>query len=48
MHLGETKWNWVERAIADNRPHKVDLKLVKLDLENQLRKISDIATLSDR
>lgn len=37
-HLGPTKWNWYLQAEADNRPYKVDLKLVKLALQNELKK----------
>lgn len=36
--IGKDRWNWFKRAEADNRPYKVDMKLVKLDLENTLKK----------
>lgn len=41
-HLGKDKWAWFKRAEADNRPYKVDLKLVKLGLENELKKLTNL------
>lgn len=37
--IGAERWSWFKRAEADNRPYKVDLKLVKLDLESKLKKM---------
>lgn len=37
--IGKERWDWFKRAEADNRPYKVDMKLVKLDLESKLKKI---------
>lgn len=36
--LSPSRWQWYLRAKADNRPYQVDLKLVKLALENELKK----------
>lgn len=36
--LSPSRWQWYLRAKADDRPYQVDLKLVKLALENELKK----------
>jgi hypothetical protein len=36
-HLGPEKWEWYRRAEADNKAYKVDLKLVKLALEQEYK-----------
>lgn len=36
--LPPARWQWYLRAKADDRPYSVDLKLVKLALENELKK----------
>ncbi len=35
--LPPSRWQWYLRAKADNRPYQVDLKLVKLGLETELK-----------
>lgn len=35
--LPPARWQWYLRAKADDRPYQVDLKLVKLALENELK-----------
>ena len=36
--IGKDRWAWFKRAEADNRPYKVDFKLVKLGLQSELKK----------
>ena len=36
-HIGEARWNWLESARQDKRPYKIDFKLIKLGLEQDLR-----------
>lgn len=38
-YVGKTRWAWIERARADRSPHKIDLKLLKIVLEQDLRKM---------
>lgn len=38
-HLGEERWEWIEKVEADKSPHKVDWKLVKLSLEQDLKRL---------
>lgn len=35
--VGEVRWQWLEEAKADKRPHKVEWTLVKVGLEQNLR-----------
>lgn len=36
--LPPNRWQWYLRAKADNRPYPVDLKIVKIGLESELKK----------
>lgn len=36
--IGEERWNWYQRCKEDRTAHKIDLKLVLLDLKQQLQK----------
>ncbi len=38
-YVGEDRWKWIQRALADKSPHKVDLKLIKVVLEQDLKKL---------
>ena len=42
-YIGEERWNWIERVEADKTPHKMDWKLVKLALEQELREVKKTA-----
>lgn len=35
--IGKERWAWFKRAEADNRPYKVDFKIIKLELEHKLQ-----------
>jgi len=37
-HIGEERWDWIKRVEQDHSPHKVDWKLVRIVLEQQIRK----------
>jgi len=38
-YVGEKRWKWIQLAEADKSPHKVDLKLLKVVLEQDLNKM---------
>lgn len=40
-YLGPKKWKWVELAELDKKAHKVDWKLTKLALEQELKKLKN-------
>ena len=37
-HLGSKKWKLLEKMMADHSPHKVDWRLTKIALEQELKK----------
>lgn len=38
-YVGKKRWDWIQRAQADRSPHKIDLKLVKIVLLQDLKKL---------
>lgn len=38
--IGEERWNWYKRASEDRKAYKIDLKLVKLALEQDLKNLN--------
>ena len=45
-YVGHIRWAWIQMALADNRPYKVDWKLIKIALQNTLNKLKNENTYS--